>query len=253
MTLPDPVPAPADSSPLAPVPWGLGVTLLATFVIWAGSVAAQGFALRALPGLAAWAGLSGPALDEALGGLGFNWAVATLASTPVELAFILLFVLCRRACSIRDYLALRPVPPRTLSRWALGFIAFAVASDTLSWLLGRPLVPDIMREAYNSAAVPPLLWLALVVCAPLTEECLFRGFLLRGLEASPIGPWGAIGVTSVLWAAAHFQYEAPELLIVFAVGILLGLARLRTRSLYPCILLHALMNFMATLQLMLLA
>jgi hypothetical protein len=88
----------------------------------------------------------------------------------------------------------------------------------------------------------------LVLVAPLSEELFFRGFLFAGVLHSPLGSWGAVGLTSLAWAATHLQYDLYGMATVFAGGLLLGYARLRTGSIVPGLLMHALMNLLATLQ-----
>lgn len=75
-----------------------------------------------------------------------------------------------------------------------------------------------------------------VVIAPVTEELLFRGLLLRSLRTR-YGRAVAIGVTAVLFAVFHLDPQA----LVFAtlIGIVLGVIADRARSIVPSIALHA--------------
>ena len=77
---------------------------------------------------------------------------------------------------------------------------------------------------------------------------MFRGFLFKGLLGSKLGEIGTVLVTAGAWAGIHFQYEAYGKVTVFIFGLLLGYARLRTRSLYTPLYLHSLMNLLATLE-----
>ncbi|HVF09666.1 MAG TPA: CPBP family intramembrane glutamic endopeptidase [Abditibacteriaceae bacterium] len=146
----------------------------------------------------------------------------------------------------RDYLALHPVSSRTLLVWSGVVCLFAIASDTLTSLLGRPIVPEFMQKAYATAQIVPLLWIAFIIFAPVFEELFFRGFLFRGLFHTKLGAAGTIVITSLLWAVIHIQYDAYGIFSIFIVGLLLGWARVRTNSIYPCIAMHCLMNFIAT-------
>jgi hypothetical protein len=105
-----------------------------------------------------------------------------------------------------------------------------------------------MVQTYQTAGIPPLLWLAVVVAAPLGEETLFRGFLFKGILHSRLGGAGAIVLTALIWAVLHRQYDLFDMANVFAAGLLFGYARLLTNSIYPCLLMHALMNLIATIQ-----
>jgi membrane protease YdiL (CAAX protease family) len=81
--------------------------------------------------------------------------------------------------------------------------------------------------------------IAVVVVAPLTEEALFRGLILRGLAARYGGFMGVV-ISAVLFAVMHinpYQFGAG-----LVTGFFLGWLFLRTGSLWPCILLHAAFN-----------
>lgn len=83
-----------------------------------------------------------------------------------------------------------------------------------------------------------------VIIAPLTEETLFRGIILRGLLGR-WPPWAAILISAVLFALMHFNpAQGP---ITFALGLVLGWIFVRTRSLGLCMLGHALNNASAFL------
>jgi membrane protease YdiL (CAAX protease family) len=145
-----------------------------------------------------------------------------------------------------EVLGLRWPGAGSILRWTLAILAFAAATDALTWLTGREIVPPFMREAYASARWPALLWLAIVVAAPISEELLFRGLLFGGLVNSRLGFVGTALFTAVCFAAMHVQYDAWAIGIIFFGGLLLAAARQSTGSIVPCMAMHAAMNFMAT-------
>jgi membrane protease YdiL (CAAX protease family) len=179
---------------------------------------------------------------------GFLLSVATLASTPVATGLVVLFAALRKGISARDYLGLRAISWREMLRWMLILGALIVVYDVAMVILGRPIVPEFMLEAYQTAKIPLFLWLALVAAAPIFEEIFFRGFVFAGILHSRLGAAGAILLTSLTWAAIHVQYDAFDMTVIFLAGLLFGWARLRTNSLLPCIAMHALMNFVATVE-----
>jgi membrane protease YdiL (CAAX protease family) len=154
----------------------------------------------------------------------------------------------RRGISVTDYLGLRNVPLGTWLRWLGICLAFCAASDTVTWLLGRPIVSKFLDDTSRSVAFVPLLWVAVVVGAPLSEEFIFRGFALPGLRYSFLRAAGAVAVTSLGWTALHSQYDLVDLSDLFLFGLVLGYARLRTGSLWIPIGMHALNNLWATLE-----
>jgi membrane protease YdiL (CAAX protease family) len=180
---------------------------------------------------------------------GFVMAVATFVTTPLCVALVAVLVWLRHGPTVKRYLGLKAIAPRTMLTWIVTLTVFAFISDLLTRLSGRPLIPDFMVEAYTTARSAPLFWFAIVVAAPLFEEVFFRGFLFEGFQYSRLGPLGAIGVTSLAWAIMHVQYGAYELGTVFVLGIFFGVARWKTQSLYPPLAMHALFNLFALIQL----
>lgn len=92
-----------------------------------------------------------------------------------------------------------------------------------------------------------------LVCvgAPLVEELLFRGLILRALEKS-FGAIAAIIMSSLLFALPHWQpnatwQETVVLLSALAtVGLVLAIGAIRTNRLGACIIAHFLFNATGT-------
>jgi membrane protease YdiL (CAAX protease family) len=86
----------------------------------------------------------------------------------------------------------------------------------------------------------------LVIVAPLTEEILFRGQMLRGFLARYAPPL-AIGASAVFFSAMHLNpVQIPATLML---GILSGVLYARTRSIWPSIVAHAVNNAIPALAL----
>ena len=176
---------------------------------------------------------------------GFYIAVATIVGGFVGAT--VLWAVVRRRFVVRDYLSLRWPQPRTVILWILAAAGFWAAFDALALLLDRPM-PRVMVDVYATARSPALLFVAVVVFAPLFEEMFFRGFLFRGWSRSRLGIAGTIALTAVLWAALHVHYGTFEISGLVLYGALLGVARHRTGSLLVPLLLHALTNAVAFAQ-----
>lgn len=83
-------------------------------------------------------------------------------------------------------------------------------------------------------------FITICMLAPIFEEILFRGILLRGMLQYGISPITAIVVSSLLFGIAHlnpWQFLGAGLL-----GAIFGFIYYRTRALWICMLLHALNN-----------
>jgi membrane protease YdiL (CAAX protease family) len=236
---------------VAPRPWGFWATVGLSVVVIVATLTVQ---VLVLIGYIAVRTAQNPHVDlnnlaPDAGSNGLLLSVATWAALPVCLGLTVLFARLRRGWTVREYLALNCVPSRAILGGLGLLIVFVSASDGLTWLLGRPIVPDFMKSAYRTAYYVPLLWATLLVAAPLMEETLFRGFMIRGIDRSRLGAAGAIIIASAAWSLMHVQYDAYGMSQVFLMGILLGAARLRTQSLYPPLAMHSLANLIATIEL----
>lgn len=60
-----------------------------------------------------------------------------------------------------------------------------------------------------------------------------------------MGAGPAIIATAVGWALLHYSYTWTVIGVIIVDGLILGLARLRTRSVFPPIVMHALYNLYA--------
>ncbi len=98
-----------------------------------------------------------------------------------------------------------------------------------------------------------LLLLAVLVAAPIGEELLFRGFLLRGWAASRLRAPGGVVLTSAIWAGMHVRYDWVNIGSIFGLGLLLGYLRMRSGSTVPTIIAHSAYGLAATVQAAILA
>ena len=178
---------------------------------------------------------------------GLFLAVCTLINAVIGIGLISLMIHWRGGMPIRDYLAIAKPQTRHLLLWLIILALFVLTSEGLGYLLERPVVPEFMIEAYSTAAVPVLLWLALIVAAPVFEETLFRGFLQGSLQESGSHAGLMLLLPAAVWAAIHLQYDYYDMIWVFLFGLLLGLARWHTGSLFVPIIMHMLVNLLATL------
>jgi hypothetical protein len=78
--------------------------------------------------------------------------------------------------------------------------------------------------------------------APLSEELLFRGFLLSALARSRVGFAGGAIITTTWWTLLHWGYSAAGIIEVFLIGLFFSWLLWRTGSLRVPIFCHALYN-----------
>ena len=133
-------------------------------------------------------------------------SVATLISATVGSLLIFAVLAVGRGIRVREAIALRAPTAGSAALWMAVTAGLIAVSDALTWSLDKPIVPEFMSDLIRSATIAPLLWLAIIVAAPVFEELFFRGFLIEGLRRGALGDAGAIVVTSLSWASIHLQY-----------------------------------------------
>lgn len=166
------------------------------------------------------------------------------------------------------------LPLRMPQLGIFGWVALVVGFCILMWLvfIGTFLISGINPESYspagglndgNSASglvektiadlskEPWLFALALpgiILGAPVTEELIFRGALFSALVNSRVGRFGAVLISSALWALIHLS-AAPWLYVgvIFIMGLVLGVLLLRFGSLWVTIACHASWNLVNSL------
>ena len=138
-----------------------------------------------------------------------------------------------------------------LPGWAV-FALAAIAMLSLS-VVAEPAtsflpMPDLIKAAFEEAFVNSALWdmiLSACILAPLLEDFLCRGLMLRGMLANGKKPWKAIFWSAFLFAVMHLN--PWQSIPAFLIGLLLGWVYWRTRSLWLPIFLHCLNNVTATI------
>lgn len=116
----------------------------------------------------------------------------------------------------------RPSAVELLIGAVAGVVAQVALVPVVYNLLGDAIAGDPEASARTLVglvdSVPEIIGLtvAVVVLAPLAEEVMYRGVLLRGFAAR-MGPGPAIAATSVIFAAAHGELILMPGLVAFAV------------------------------------
>lgn len=132
-----------------------------------------------------------------------------------------------------------------IALWVLWGIVLVIATS----MVIEPIVdlfPSIGMEAL-SKAIGTGGWAILtsVVAAPILEEVLFRGIVQRSL-VEHIGRFRGIVAAAAIFGIVHFIPQ--QIVNAFFVGLILGFIYYRTRSIIPVVLIHALNNALAFIQ-----
>ena len=171
------------------------------------------------------------------------WVVAIFQIVAVALTLLASVAFGGR---LRDVLALRRAAGgwRAYAGAILAMVALQVVAGAVTYsLIEHDMLADL-RPFVGLVSGPywPLAAAVLGIGAPLSEELLFRGFLLGALAKSPLGFWGAALISTLLWTGLHAGYSLVGLAEVFAIGLLLSWLLWRTGSLWVTIFCHGLYN-----------
>ena len=175
-------------------------------------------------------------------------AIVAIIGVPIVITLVFIFAKIRRGIGINEYLGLGKPSWKTLLKWSAVLLVFATFTELLSFYIKETVVEDFSIKMYTTVNFAPLLWFAVIICAPISEEVFFRGFLLKGIASSKIGSIGAIIVTALVWSVLHTQYDIYYITVTFLGGLLLGQARLKSNSIYIPIVMHIIWNLIATIE-----
>jgi membrane protease YdiL (CAAX protease family) len=185
---------------------------------------------------------------EGLTNSGFVLSIGSFATTLMCVPIIFLIIRIKQGLTIKEYLGIRIVRIKEILPWFAAISVTLICYDLSNLTIGRPIVPEFMTVAYRTAKFQPLFWFALIALAPVSEEFFFRGFLFKGFKSTFLRPIGTILLTSFLWAIIHTQYDYYDITFVFIIGIILGTARVKSKSVLTTVYLHGFMNLVATIE-----
>ena len=154
---------------------------------------------------------------------------ASAASSVVAGA---VFIWRRFAVVSPTYLRTRP--------WGVFFWCSMAALGTLAPSAGLqellPELPDTMSSAFKTILSNEYGYFTLCLLAPLVEELVFRGAILRAILGVFSRHWVAIAVSAAIFAIVHLNpAQMPH---AFLMGLLLGWMYYRTGSILPGVALH---------------
>ena len=97
-------------------------------------------------------------------------------------------------------------------------------------------LPDYQEQDFLNLEHNPIGILVLCIIAPIAEEYLFRGLMMRKMLRWNISPWYAIIASSIMFGLIHVNpAQIPGAIIL---GIVMAWMCYRTRSLIPGIIIH---------------
>jgi hypothetical protein len=113
-----------------------------------------------------------------------------------------------------------------------------------AWLQEQmPMLPNIVEAEFEMIMQNRWGYLVVGLLAPLVEEMVFRGAILRSLLRWKENPWVGIVISALLFALIHMNpAQMPH---AFLIGLLLGWMYYRTDSIVPGVVYHWVNNTVA--------
>lgn len=132
--------------------------------------------------------------------------------------------------------------PWTVLIWCV--IAALGALIPSVWLQEQmPTLPNFVEQEFDMIMKDRWGYLVIGLLAPLAEEMVFRGAVLRSLLKWRENPWVGIVISAVLFALIHVNpAQMPH---AFLIGLLLGWMYWRTDSIVPGVAYHWVNNTVA--------
>ena len=106
-----------------------------------------------------------------------------------------------------------------------------------------PELPNLVEGEFDMIMKDRMGYFVVGLLAPLAEEMVFRGAILRSLLRWKSNPWVGIVISAILFAVIHMNpAQMPH---AFLVGLLLGWMYWRTDSIVPGVVYHWVNNTVA--------
>lgn len=164
--------------------------------------------------------------------------------------FWIVFKLCKRCFNGKPLLELSKVSISTYLLLFVFTVAFAIVVEPASTAMDHIPLPDALRELMDklkefveSMLKPSVaMFFMAVIIAPIGEEVMMRGIILRGLLKS-YSPQKAIFLSAFLFAVIHLN--PWQGIFAFIIGSIFGWVYWKTRSILPTIFMHFINNALA--------
>ena len=197
-----------------------------------------------LAGAGIYSAINGTPFEQLLQGMGTGDYSDLVITTSLisSVITLIIFVLLKWAHTDRAYLASRPWG--TLM-WVILFSLGTILP--LQWLYEQMqvIMPENYEQLFQGIMSNPSGYLAIGILAPLVEEIVFRGALLRRLLQVMGGKlhWVAIFISAFLFGLVHGNIA--QFVHALILGCALGWMYYRTHSVVPGIVLHWVNNTVA--------
>ncbi|MDE2183378.1 MAG: CPBP family intramembrane metalloprotease [Alphaproteobacteria bacterium] len=174
-----------------------------------------------------------------------NATLLALAVYEAGMMLLLGYVLHRRGWSL-EKIGLVPGWKDTAIGLGLAVVAFLV--PVYAWYLFAAAAPDLARSAaatpFMRPGLSPGVLAAVVLVNPLYEEVFVTGYVMTALEEKH-GPAKALNASVAIRLVYHLYQGVRAVITIIPVGLIFGHWYGRTKRLWPLVVAHAVMDFVA--------
>lgn len=169
-----------------------------------------------------------------------------LPTIALQLTILTLVLLATRS----EQASLADVGFRAWNRWTIPIaVGFLFAAGLILSLLQNLLAGQAPHSFADfdsllpRAAMERVTWVFLCVVVAISEEVIFRGYLItRIARLAGSRPWLGVLVATTSFAAGHLYQGIGGFVLIFIYGLMFAALFLRTGSLYPGIIAHFLQD-----------
>lgn len=162
-----------------------------------------------------------------------DMTIAMMITTTVVFSVLAIVVFLWAGWTKVSPIWLRTRPWMVLAWSVVAAIGMIIPS---TWMQeNMPELPNLVEQEFDMILTNRWGYVTIGLLAPLAEEIVFRGAVLRSLLDKQ-RPWVAIAISALLFAVAHLNpAQMPH---AFMVGLLLGWMYYRTGSILPGMAYH---------------
>ena len=162
-----------------------------------------------------------------------------ITTALADVVTLVLFLLLRWAEVSRHWVRTRPW---TVLFWCVLAAFGAIIPSTYIQEL-MPELPNLAEKEFELIMGNRFGYFVVGLMAPLVEELVFRGAILRALLRWKSNPWIGIVISAIMFSAVHMNpAQMPH---AFLIGLLLGWMYYRTDSIVPGVVYHWVNNTIA--------
>lgn len=176
-----------------------------------------------------------------------NIKISIISIFAFPFAFLLLIKISKanNLKTVKKYYSIKQINLQVLCYCIVVAILYFSAVEWLSLYTKAPseTFMDELRIQMSSVLGAICIILSVCVCAPILEECLFRGLLYDYFIKTKLAVVGAVIIPSLVFSAIHLQYGSFFTFVtLFFGGILLGVVKYKTQNLLYPMIVHSIYN-----------